>query len=196
MKTLFSLMLSLITILAGIAYPFTTSNMLLIEFFITGLSTFFLALQPNHNLVRGKFISTVVRNALPAAVVMVASVLAALALGPAVGLNEKQTSSMAMLAVTFTAYIVLAVVAWPWDRYRLILILCVFAGLVLAGTFLKGLIGIVAIPWVGFFTLVGILAVAFPVYLLMRFLFFRGELLIRWIRHRCRMKKRLAQKAK
>ena len=196
MKTLFSLMLSLITILAGIAYPFTTSNMLLIEFFITGLSTFFLALQPNHNLVRGKFISTVVRNALPAAVVMVASVLAALALGPAVGLNEKQTSSMAVLAVTFTAYIVLAVVAWPWDRYRLILILCVFAGLVLAGTFLKGLIGIVAIPWVGFFTLVGILAVAFPVYLLMRFLFFRGELLIRWIRHRCRMKKRLAQKAK
>lgn len=49
-----------------LAYPFQPLQLSLVTFATIGAPAFFLALEPNHELVRGKFMRNVLRAALPA----------------------------------------------------------------------------------------------------------------------------------
>ena len=66
-KNIFSFVLSLISIFAVFAYPLTPVQLSLISTTTIGLPAFFLALEQNENLVRGKFLRNVLFRALPAA---------------------------------------------------------------------------------------------------------------------------------
>ncbi len=74
MKTLFTTVFALISIIMMQQYPFVTSNMMVLEFFVIGIPTFFLSLQPNKNRVRGKFLSFVLSRAIPGAIVLIVAV--------------------------------------------------------------------------------------------------------------------------
>ena len=60
MKTTFAILLTLST-----KYPFVPSNLMVIEFFCSGLAAFALALQPNNRKIKGGFLSNVLSKALP-----------------------------------------------------------------------------------------------------------------------------------
>ena len=60
MKTTFALLLTLST-----KYPFVPSNLMVIEFFCSGLAAFALALQPNNRKIKGGFLRNVLSKALP-----------------------------------------------------------------------------------------------------------------------------------
>ena len=60
MKTTFAILLTLST-----KYPFIPSNLMVIEFFCSGLAAFALALQPNNRKIKGGFLSNVLSKALP-----------------------------------------------------------------------------------------------------------------------------------
>ncbi|MCL2860823.1 MAG: HAD-IC family P-type ATPase [Firmicutes bacterium] len=87
MKTLMAILLSIIflivpTILDGNVvadylreYPFRTNQMLLLEFFIIGIPSFVLALQPNHNLIKGNFLSNVIGRSVPGGITIVFAVM-------------------------------------------------------------------------------------------------------------------------
>jgi cation-transporting ATPase E len=71
MKTLFTIIISIMVLLLGKSYPFSPVQFMALEYFVIGLPSFFLALQPNHNIIKGKFISNLLRNALPAGLTLV-----------------------------------------------------------------------------------------------------------------------------
>ena len=64
-KNILSFFLSIITIFAGFPYPFVGIQITLISALTIGVPSFVLALEPNHELVRGKFMRNVLRRALP-----------------------------------------------------------------------------------------------------------------------------------
>jgi cation-transporting ATPase E len=77
-KTLFSILLTIMYIILGtqtgairMPYPFSAKNLYLIEWFAIGIPSFFLALQPNRELVQGKFLPNVVKSVLPGALTVV-----------------------------------------------------------------------------------------------------------------------------
>ena len=77
-KTLFSILLTIMYIILGtqtgairMSYPFSAKNLYLIEWFAIGIPSFFLALQPNRELVQGKFLPNVVKSVLPGALTVV-----------------------------------------------------------------------------------------------------------------------------
>ena len=74
MKTLFTTVFAIISIIMMKQYPFVTSNMMVLEFFVIGIPTFFLSLQPNTNRVKGKFLSFVLSRAVPGAIVLICAV--------------------------------------------------------------------------------------------------------------------------
>ncbi len=74
MKTLFTTVFAIISIIMMQQYPFVTSNMMVLEFFVIGIPTFFLSLQPNQNRVKGKFLSFVLSRAVPGALVLILAV--------------------------------------------------------------------------------------------------------------------------
>lgn len=77
-KTLFSILLTIMYIILGtqtgairMPYPFSAKNLYLIEWFAIGIPSFFLALQPNRELVQGRFLPNVVKSVLPGALTVV-----------------------------------------------------------------------------------------------------------------------------
>ena len=76
MKTLFTVLLAAFCFILGTQYFFTTNNMLLFEMLVTALPSTVLALQPNGERVKGKFIPFVLSRSIPGAVTLILCVLA------------------------------------------------------------------------------------------------------------------------
>ena len=64
-KHIFSFLLSIVALALPLAYPFQPLQLSLVTFATIGAPAFFLALEPNHELVRGRFLRNVLRAALP-----------------------------------------------------------------------------------------------------------------------------------
>jgi cation-transporting ATPase E len=71
-KTIFSILLTIMYLIFSMvtgplksSYPFTTTDLTLIETLIIGIPGFCLTIQVNTNKVKGRFVGNVIRNALP-----------------------------------------------------------------------------------------------------------------------------------
>ncbi len=76
MKTLFSVVFSVLTLLFRIPYPLEPVQLLMLEFFVIGIPSFFLAFLPNDKPIEGKFIYNLFKNALPGAVALIVNTIA------------------------------------------------------------------------------------------------------------------------
>lgn len=77
-KTLFAIVLSTIFVILSFygsaTYPFLTNHLYLWEFTVIGVGSFFIALEPNTELIRGNFLTNVAKKVLPGAAMMLFSV--------------------------------------------------------------------------------------------------------------------------
>ena len=64
-KNIMSLFLSIFNLFAGFPYPFVPIQLTLISALTIGAPSFVLALEPNHEIVKGRFMTNVLRRALP-----------------------------------------------------------------------------------------------------------------------------------
>ncbi|MCD7729289.1 MAG: HAD-IC family P-type ATPase [Clostridia bacterium] len=128
MKTLFTCILALLCICMDTSYMFLPKNVLLLEFCIIGVPSFFLSLQPNNARVQGKFISHVMSRSIPGAVLMVLSVMTMYIIYL---IAPKEFGdyylAMAMLALTFSGFVMLYRVCQPFNWYRAVLYLVMLA---------------------------------------------------------------------
>ncbi|MBO7615475.1 MAG: HAD-IC family P-type ATPase [Bacilli bacterium] len=130
-KTFFAMFLTLFfTILSffgeKIKYPFTTMNMYPWEIIAIGYAAFFLALQPNKELINGKFLKNIFKKSLPAAAMMIASVLIIFFFNMLqvnhmgyFGLDDFEVTAHLCAAVfSILSIVVLYRIASPLDRFR------------------------------------------------------------------------------
>ena len=73
-KNIFSFLLSLVSFVFMFTYPLEPSQISLISMFTIGVPAFFLALEPNKNIIKGHFLTNVFLKALPAALTDVLAV--------------------------------------------------------------------------------------------------------------------------
>ncbi len=135
MKTFFTTIFALISILSWHAYPFYTSSLMLMEVFVIGVPTFFLSLQPNKDRVKGKFLSTVLSRAIPCAIVLVLAVQSTRFINnwfP--GYFENSLEELSVVIITFAGMIMLYRICLPLNLYRGVLILAMLAGCILGIT--------------------------------------------------------------
>ena len=64
-KNIFSLLMSMFSIIFSISYPLEPSQISLISMFTIGVPGFFLSQLPNQSLIRGHFITNILLKALP-----------------------------------------------------------------------------------------------------------------------------------
>ena len=131
MKTLLTPILSLVCIMAGTQYFFTTNNMMMYEMFISAIPSFVLSLQPNTERVKGKFIPFVISRALPGAVTMSLGVLSVYVISqiPDLALHFGFTGengnriyqAVMMLVLTFTGLVMLYRICQPFNVWRTVL---------------------------------------------------------------------------
>ena len=98
------------------AYPFEAQNLYAIEFFVIGIPSFLLALKPNRNIIRGKFIVNTMKNTLPSGVAMFLSVAMTYAFSNVTGIagNSQQITTVAMFSMTATGVLALWILLYPY----------------------------------------------------------------------------------
>ncbi len=135
-KTIFSIVLSLLFLLIRQPYPFSPIQLTLISSLTIGLPSFVLALEPNKERIRGKFIRNVFVNAAPAALTIIFHVTAWSLLCPALHIEHLQTSTLCVISAAFTGLMLNYTLCQPWNLIRRLLFGVITAGLTIAVVFL------------------------------------------------------------
>lgn len=142
MKTLFTIMLSLLILPFGLSYPFMPKQMFMLEFCVIGVPSFFLALLPNKKLIKGHFITNVLRNSIPYGILMFVSVFFTINLGNGFLLEDVETTTMATIIVTIVGFLNLISLCNPFSKYKLAIIAFSAVSLTLAGFVMPTFFGI------------------------------------------------------
>ncbi len=120
MKTSMTVLTTILCLLIGQNYPFEPQHMYAAEFFVIGISSFLLALKPNHSLITGKFIPNTLKRMLPSGLAMFGSVGMSYAFAGVLGLTDNQLTTVAMLSMSVTGLIALWILLYPFGKFNLI----------------------------------------------------------------------------
>lgn len=74
-KTILAFMLIIFGIAFGTGYLFNTSDLFMLEWFVIGIPSFFLALEINNQVIKGTFIFNILKNAFAGAIVAVSGIM-------------------------------------------------------------------------------------------------------------------------
>lgn len=142
-KTIFSVILSFITIYLGLVtkkatYPISPAQLIPIDWFVIGIPSFFLALEYNNNRIKsGNFLLNIIKSALPGALaVIVTSVLIYWLKGPLEITDDRVVSTLIVLSATTISLIVLYRVSRPLNVPRRILFIGMFSLFLLSALFI------------------------------------------------------------
>lgn len=121
-KTIFSVMLSLLTIFFGEAYPFEPIQMSLISACAVGIPTFLLAQENNYEKIDHTFLRHVFMNAFPAAVTITGCVFAVMLVCQNVYDSNDMLNTACVLVTGWNYMAALKTVYAPLNRYRKVII--------------------------------------------------------------------------
>ena len=128
-KTIFSVLLSLITIFFGEAYPFEPIQMSLISACAVGIPTFLLAQENNYEKIDHTFLRHVFMNAFPAAVAITGCVFTIMLVCQNVYHSNVMLNTACVLVTGWNYMAALKTVYAPLNRYRKLIIYsmqCIF----------------------------------------------------------------------
>jgi len=126
-KTMYSVVLTLIFIFMSRSYPFEPIQLTPISSLMVGIPTFFLALQPNYARITGRFMKQVMEIAAPAATCVVGYILVIMAIGTQFHLSFATTSTLSVLMTGLVSLNALLMVARPLYRFKVALIIVMAA---------------------------------------------------------------------
>ncbi len=123
MKTFMSIVLSIIFLVLGDPYPLKTNNTLALEVCVIGIPSFFLALQANKNIIRGRFLANVTTRAVPGGVALVLGIMAMYTLNTITPMPAEEVTCMMVYAITCVGIMVLFKQCEPFNIFRTVLMI-------------------------------------------------------------------------
>ena len=132
-KNIFSLGMALITLFSGWNYPIESFHLTLVSALTIGVPSFFLALEPNYSRISGRFLSTVLKRALPGGITNILVVLAAQACADLFGVANGEIATVCAAVLAAVGMLVLYRTSIPFDRFRLVIFIAM--GIALVGSF-------------------------------------------------------------
>ncbi|MHA8110542.1 HAD-IC family P-type ATPase [Lactobacillaceae bacterium Melli_B4] len=170
-KTIYSLVLTVLFIFATHDYPFLPIQLTPISTFMIGIPSFVLAFEPNYQRVTNQFSTKIIQIAGPTAFSIVFYVLAIILAAREWPMTYMQTSTLSVLATGVCCWIALILVSRPLNRFKSTVV--AVTGLIFLFTFIVvgnffSLVSIFVSPlWV--FALL-IIITAYPVIRLMQWI--------------------------
>ena len=127
-KTLYNCAFAFIFMILSAQLPFEPKNLTLVGYITIGPPAFILALEPNKEIVKGRFMPTVIRNALPCSIAIVLAVLTVYLSAPALNLTAEQISTVCVIVTVAIglAFIIKLCVPFTKLRVALIVVLATF----------------------------------------------------------------------
>ena len=176
-KNIFSILLAVLSLFATFPYPMKPTQLTLISAFTIGIPSFFLALEPNHNLVRGKFIFNVLRRAFPGGLTDLTVILGVEAFTMAFGFSVDELSTISATLMLFVGLLVLYQVCKPFDWKRRVIWCGMAAASLISVLFFRDMFALTPLTVQSGLVLAVFLGLSYPVMHGLMWLFDRGEAL-------------------
>lgn len=138
-KNIFSLLLSLFSVILMVTYPLEPAQVSLISMFTIGVPGFLLALEQNKDRIKGHFITNVMLKALPGGLTDVIAVGALVVCGEVFCISDASIGTIATLVLSVVGFMILFKISEALNGMKYAVIIGNIAGLVFSGFFLKKL---------------------------------------------------------
>lgn len=117
-KTLFTMMLIIFSIISFQKYFFIPIQLTFITTFTIGAPSFILALEPNSELIKGNFLFKIFSRSLPTALIVVFNVVLVSAFSSVFNLSYELQSSISVILTTISGLYYLLKICRPLNLYR------------------------------------------------------------------------------
>lgn len=169
MKTFFAISISLFVILMNMTYPFSPIQFQLLELFVIGVPSFCLALQPNINPIKGKFLANVAKNTLPAGICLVLSTIAMYIYQLICGATIEVIVTMSSIAIVVIGFIALFKMCRPFNWLKSLMYIGCIAICITAVVLVPGLFKYVALSYQDILFLIVVCETAYPIYVTLNY---------------------------
>lgn len=129
-KTIYTILLIIFSILVGSKYFFVPIQLTLITTFTIGVPSFILALEPNNDLVKGNFLLKIVSRSLPTALTVVFNVMLITAFSSVFHLSYSFKSTLSVYLTAITGFIFLYKICQPFTKLRVALFTTMLLGFI------------------------------------------------------------------
>ncbi len=146
-KTIYSGILAVMFLFMGEAYPFVPIQMSLIGTITIGLPSFLLALEPNKERIRGKFLKNVMIKALPVGLTVILNIFALTILNKKEIISEGQYSSLCVISTGICGIILLFTLAKTRKSENSKLPISIFRGTLAVLVTILFMIGLTVFNW-------------------------------------------------
>lgn len=120
-KTIYATLMGILFLFIKYPYPFVPIQLTLISVVTIGIPSFVLALEPNQELVRGKFLPNVIKKALPTALIVILNIICVIICKKIFDLDVTTYSTLCVIMTGITGLILLLKISIPFNKIRAIL---------------------------------------------------------------------------
>lgn len=120
-KTIYATLLAILFLFVHLPYPFEPIQLTLISVTTIGIPSFILALEPNHERVKGRFFENILKNSVPTALTVLFHIILLSILLALNTFTVEQTSTLTVLLTAYTGFLLLYELCRPFDRIRKLL---------------------------------------------------------------------------
>lgn len=160
-KTVFSTFLSFFFLFIAAPYPFHPIQLTLISTLTIGIPSFILALEPNSELVRGRFLANVFKQAVPAAAAMLGGILLLCLMSWINGYPPLVFSTIAVYSTAGAGFLLLFQLCRPFNPLRVSLFCFTAAGFCVISFCFGSFFSLTALSPSATLTLLGVLVSLF-----------------------------------
>ncbi len=144
-KNIFSLCMSVLSIIFTVNYPLEPSQISLISLFTIGVPAFIMSLERNTDRIQGHFLSNVLFKALPGGLTDFIVISGLYLFCVQFGVNETDLSTACTIVLAIVGMMVLYQIASPMTRFHWLLWFTMAAGLIYCMIFMRNIFGITSI---------------------------------------------------
>lgn len=141
-KNIFSFLLSALSLIFMITYPLGPAQVSFVSMMTIGTPAFLLAMEPNKNLIKGKFLTNVLLKALPAGLTDVIMVGLLILFGNVFKVSSEEISITATLLLAIVGLQILFELSKPMNIFRWVVWIGMMIGLLICVLFMGELFGI------------------------------------------------------
>jgi len=126
-KNIFTFCLAVITLIFSLPFPYTPAQMALVNAMTIGIPSFVLALEPNENLISGKFLRNVLRRAWPTAMTDLVLVLGIMAFYTVFDMDDSMLGTVCTGVMGIVGLMMVYKTSKPFNVIRIIMFAAVTA---------------------------------------------------------------------
>jgi len=161
-KNIFSFVLALISLIFTLPYPLTPAQLSLVSTLSIGIPSFVLAMEPNENLVKGKFLRNVLFRALPGGLTDVVLIVGVMLFYVAFDFPTEEMSTICAIVMAVVGMLVLHKLCIPYNNIRKFLVISMCVTFVVMLIFFKDLFTLTNLSYQSALVLVVFSLLAYP----------------------------------